>query len=158
MTIFGTQRLLRFLTAISGLLLLTQVVAPLHGQEPGCEGNTVSDLLAAHPGPEVWLNVTPSDGDYYFGQIIYRDGEWIAFYDGAFVVLEVAGCSENADGQVLMVDSWAERVGDDGSTIRSDTRRYRIAVHRLELLEAIRSAREASLGHAVLAVTAVLQE
>ena len=86
---------------------------------------------------DIILLISPSDGDYYFGEIIRRNSEWLAFYSGQFITLNIAEIEYEGDTARFIVDKWAQFLLEDGTYRKLESSRYSIVVERSDLINAI---------------------
>lgn len=100
-------------------------------------GLSLQEIFEMERSYDIDLLISPTDGDYYVGEIIRRDSEWLAFYSGEFFILDINEIQYGNDTATFLVDKWAQFPLEDGTYRTTDVSRYSISVKRSDLINAV---------------------
>ena len=100
-------------------------------------GLSLQEIFEMERAYDIDLLISPTDGDYYVGEIIRRDSEWLAFYSGEFFILDINEIQYGNDNATFLVDKWAQFPLEDGTYRTTDVSRYSISVKRSDLINAV---------------------
>lgn len=100
-------------------------------------GLSLQEIFEMERSYDIDLLISPTDGDYYVGEIIRRDSEWLAFYSGEFFILDINEIQYGDDTATFLVDKWAQFPLEDGTYRTTDVSRYSISVKRSDLINAV---------------------
>lgn len=100
-------------------------------------GLSLQEIFEMERAYDIDLLISPTDGDYYVGEIIRRDSEWLAFYSGEFFILDINEIQYGNDTATFLVDKWAQFPPEDGTYRTTDVSRYSISVKRSDLINAV---------------------
>ena len=100
-------------------------------------GLSLQEIFEMERAYDIDLLISPTDGDYYVGEIIRRDSEWLAFYSGEFFILDINEIQYGNDTATFLVDKWAQFPLEDGTYRITDMSRYSISVKRSDLINAV---------------------
>ena len=100
-------------------------------------GLSLQEIFEMERSYDINLLISPTDGDYYVGEIIRRDSEWLAFYSGEFFILDINEIQYGNDTATFLVDKWAQFPLEDGTYRITDMSRYSISVKRSDLINAV---------------------
>lgn len=100
-------------------------------------GLSLQEIFEMERSYDIDLLISPTDGDYYVGEIIRRDSEWLAFYSGEFFILDINEIRYRDDTATFLVDKWAQFPLEDGTYRITDMSRYSISVKRSDLINAV---------------------
>lgn len=119
-------------------------------------GLSLQEIFEMERSYDIDLLISPTDGDYYVGEIIRRDSEWLAFYSGEFFILDINEIRYGDDTATFLVDKWAQFPLEDGTYRITDMSRYSISVKRSDLINAVNEVQAGEASDAFVRAEATL--
>ena len=119
-------------------------------------GLSLQEIFEMERSYDIDLLISPTDGDYYVGEIIRRDSEWLAFYSGEFFILDINEIRYGDDAATFLVDKWAQFPLEDGTYRITDMSRYSISVKRSDLINAVNEVQAGEASDAFVRAEATL--
>ena len=123
------------------------------------ENISLRDIVEADDNFFTTINLHPSDGDYYFGDLTKAPGRgWYGSYGGEYVSVKLEDI-RYLDGFVRFVmATFGFRLMEDGTETRTETDFYYVDLTREQFIEGIKKFREEDTEAVVIEAEVVLVE
>ena len=105
------------------------------------------------------VNLDPTDGDYYFGDLAKGPGRgWYGSYGGEYITVELDAIHYLDDRVRFTIERFAIDLLDDGTMIQIDSNFYDVGLTRGEIIAAIEAFQSGATDVVLLEAQAVPRE
>lgn len=125
-------------------------------ENPPLDSLTMQEIIESKDDYFTIVNLSPSDGDYYFGDLTKSPSKgWYGSYGGEYVVVELDEKQYFDDTVQFILETYARRTLEDGTVQQTDSDFYVVEISREQFIEAMKDYESGITDAVVLEAEAV---